>query len=87
MLVGPFVYFLEIHTTDKRRRKDADNRIKAALDYATRLGLIEDDKFQEWGITGWSTADRAPYGCRLTILPFDKKEGPHMADLMSCQFP
>ena len=71
MLMGPFVAILELHSTDGRKRRDCDNRIKAAIDYAVRLGLVQDDSFMEWVVAGW-TDEPPPHGCRLTIL---QKEG------------
>lgn len=68
MLVGKFHCLLELYTDDGRKRKDADNRIKAPLDYATRIGLIKDDSFNEKGIYMWVPKEKAPpYGCRLTL--------------------
>lgn len=66
-LVGPFVCVLELHTKDGRKKKDADNRLKAPLDWLTRLGLIEDDKFMAWGIVGWVNEEEAPYGAKVTL--------------------
>lgn len=85
MLVGPFFALLELHTTDKRRRKDADNRWKAVLDYATRIGLIQDDCHMQWGLVGWvdDATVAPPYGCRLTIWPCKKKGPPNMATLIA----
>src|SRR5262249_14367047 len=75
-LEGPIIACLELCANDKRKRKDADNRIKAALDYAVRLGIIEDDKQIQWVISGWIDDDKEPppYGARLTLIE-TKKEG------------
>ena len=84
-LMGPFIALIELNGTNKKRRGDADNRIKAVLDYATRIELIEDDRFAEWVVVGWiSDPETAPvYGCRLTILPYDQKKGlPFLAALL-----
>lgn len=74
-LEGPFVALLELRRPDKRRR-DSDNLMKVPLDFASRLGLIEDDSNALWNLSGW-TADpeRAPYGARLTLLPCLKNQG------------
>lgn len=74
-LAGPFCACLELHTIDKRRRKDADNRWKAALDFAASRGLIEDDKLMQWGLVGWvdNPALAPPYGALLTIWPIQKE--------------
>lgn len=74
-LTGLFVAVLQLHTTDLRRRRDADNRLKAPLDYCTRLGLIEDDSKAEIVMAGWvEDPSKAPHGACLTIYPY-KKEG------------
>ena len=84
-LCGPFVAVLELHTMDKRRRKDADNRVKAVLDYAVRIGLIEDDRFAEWVMVGWThDPTRAPYGALLTLWPWQREKGlPELAALVA----
>ncbi len=72
--MGPFVAVLQLHTIDMRRRKDADNRIKASLDYCTRLGLIEDDSKAEIVMAGWvADSSKAPHGACLTIYPYKKE--------------
>lgn len=87
-LAGPFFALLELHTTDKRRRKDGDNRWKAALDFATHLGVIEDDKYMQWGMVGWvDDPDRAPpYGALLTIWPYKKEGLPDMLTALTAKF-
>ncbi len=72
MLRGCFVAVLELHTDDKRKRRDCDNRIKAAIDYAVRLGCVQDDSFMEVVICGWVDTP-PPHGARLTLIPFDQK--------------
>lgn len=87
-LTGHFFALLELHTTDKRRRKDGDNRWKAPLDFATRLGLIEDDQFMQWGMVGWIDEPEyaPPYGARLTIWPFKKEGLPDMLTALTAKF-
>lgn len=68
MLLGKFHCLLEIYTSDGRKRRDADNRMKVPLDYATRIGLIKDDSYCERGTFAWVKAEDAPpHGARLTI--------------------
>jgi Holliday junction resolvase RusA-like endonuclease len=68
MLCGKFHALLELYTSDGRRRKDVDNRTKAVLDFATRIGLIKDDSYCEKVTSMWVPAEVAPpNGCRLTI--------------------
>lgn len=74
-LVGPFVVLLELKRPDKRHR-DADNLAKICLDFATRLGLIEDDRFCQWLVVGW--VDNIPYGAKMTLLPFQKEGLPEI---------
>lgn len=71
-LPGKFTALLELYTSDGRRRKDADNRMKAPLDYATRIGFILDDQYCEKGTFAWVSSSQAPSsGCRLTLTPLD----------------
>lgn len=68
MLCGKFHCLLELYTSDGRKRRDADNRMKVPLDFATRIGLIVDDSYCEKGTFMWvSEADAPPHGCRLTL--------------------
>jgi Holliday junction resolvase RusA-like endonuclease len=58
--------FLYHYTIDAKRRavaRDGDNRGKCLLDYAQRVGLIEDDKLANGGSWNWGPVD----GCVLTI--------------------
>ncbi len=68
MLCGRFTSILRL-VPSSNRAMDCDNRIKAALDFCVRVGLIEDDKFHDGGWYGWVIPEAAPYGCRLTLLP------------------
>jgi Holliday junction resolvase RusA-like endonuclease len=62
---GPFDVRLVI-TRAKRYKLDLDNRVKAALDFCTQSGLIEDDKFQNRLTVEWG---KAPTGARLMLTP------------------
>jgi Holliday junction resolvase RusA-like endonuclease len=85
--MGPFVAVLQLHTTDLRRRKDADNRIKAVLDYCTRLGLVEDDSKAQIVVTGWvEDTAKAPHGACLTIYPYVQNDLPELFSLISDAF-
>lgn len=71
MLCGKFAALLELYTSDGRKRKDVDNRTKAVLDFAVRVGLIKDDSHCEKVTSMWVKADGAPqYGCRLTLWDY-----------------
>lgn len=48
----------------KRRRGDADNKIKVVLDWLQRVGLIENDELCDFVSVAWG---RAPEGCRIRI--------------------
>jgi Holliday junction resolvase RusA-like endonuclease len=50
----------------KRRKGDADNRIKATLDFCQRVGLIENDSLCDGVTAEWGFA---PEGCRVHIFP------------------
>jgi len=66
MLEGQFeatIILSEAHT-----KMDADNAIKAVIDYARRLELVKDDspKFMRKITVEWG---HAPHGCRLILRP------------------
>jgi Holliday junction resolvase RusA-like endonuclease len=50
-----------------RRRGDADNRIKAVLDWAQRVELVRDDRLCEEVTARWVISSEAPAGCRLIL--------------------
>ena len=86
-LIGPFVAVLELYTTDKRCRRDADNRLKAPLDYCVRLGLVEDDSKAEIVVAGWvSDSSKAPHGAVLTIYPYKKEGLPDVLTALAVKF-
>jgi Holliday junction resolvase RusA-like endonuclease len=58
---------LQLSKKHRRKNSDADNRVKAVLDFCTRVGLIEDDKLLEVGTFMWSHHDVIPEGCRVTL--------------------
>jgi len=76
-LEGPFFAILELRASGKKRAtSDADNLLKAPLDYISKLGLIDNDKLQQWTIVGWTDdVERVPFGARLTLISCTKKDG------------
>ncbi len=65
---GKFKAELELWTSDQRKRKDADNRMKIPLDFCTRISLILDDKYCEEGTFRWiNLPETEPDGCQLTL--------------------
>lgn len=47
---------------------DADNRIKAVMDWAQRVQLIKNDRDCMKLTVEWVLPSQAPLGCRLTIM-------------------
>lgn len=88
MLMGPFVPLLELYTTDRRKRRDNDNRLKVPLDYIVRLGIVEDDSLSRFGITGWvdQPIEGLPEAARLTIWPYQKEGLPEIAAALIAKF-
>lgn len=56
----------------EKRRGDADNRAKAAMDFLQRAGVIENDKLANSVTTVWGFA---PTGCRIEVWPSDPPAG------------
>lgn len=64
----PFIQgqFTATITLDERKRKgDADNRIKAPMDQLQRVGIITNDKFCNKITAQWGEAD----GCTVELVP------------------
>ena len=63
---GPFTYHLILNSDWRGPLHDGENHLKYPLDFAQRVGLIENDKLAEGG--SWS---RGPcqYGAMLSIHP------------------
>lgn len=57
----------EILLNESSGTGDADNRIKAILDWAQSRDVIYDDKNCRRLVVAWVEHDRAPEGCRLTL--------------------
>lgn len=70
MIEGPFNAELTI-TVKKRFKLDLDNRAKGTLDWAKRIGLILDDKFQNSLTIMWGDA---PLGARLKLTAVPESE-------------
>ncbi len=62
---GTFILTVIAHRPDKRRR-DLDNILKAALDFCTKMSIIEDDYLCEEFHVKWAKGI-SPRGCYLTI--------------------
>lgn len=52
----------------KGRRGDADNYVKAVLDWAQRVRLIVNDKYSRKVTVYRVRWDLAPYGCKLMLM-------------------
>lgn len=63
---GRFTYHLTLNEKLRDPRSDGDNRGKYALDYAQRVGLIENDKLAEGGSWSWGPCE---HGAVLSIHP------------------
>lgn len=62
---APYVAILFVSAAD---RGDRDNRMKAALDLLSAMGITPDDKFNEKG--GYAAAgDLKPGRCRICVWP------------------
>jgi crossover junction endodeoxyribonuclease RusA len=63
-------HFTALILLDRARRTprtDVDNRIKAVLDLAQRLALIQDDTLCDEVTARWAPTHEAPSGCRLIL--------------------
>jgi hypothetical protein len=63
---GPFTYHLILNIAQRGPLADGDNRIKFPLDFAQRVGLIDNDKFAEGGSWSWGECE---HGAMLSIHP------------------
>ena len=63
---GPFTYHLILNRAQRRPLSDGDNLCKYPLDFAQRVGLIENDKLAEGGSWSWGECE---YGAMLSIHP------------------
>lgn len=68
-ITGRYTVLLILNETMMRANSDGDNRLKAPLDYAKRIGLIVDDSIKyarEWHIKLGDDSN-APCGARLIL--------------------
>ena len=61
---GRFTATIVLDANDRRRTGDADNRVKAVLDWCQSRELIRNDSDLDWCEFGWG---EAPHGCRVTL--------------------
>lgn len=70
-ILGTFQAEIILSRPDKRRR-DVDNGVKAVLDWAQRVEIIENDSLCEQAIIRYGKPEEAPLGVRLIIKGVDK---------------
>lgn len=70
MVEGPFTYHLILNRDLRPATGDGDNRIKYPLDFAQRVGLIENDKLAEGGSWSWGSCE---HGAMLSIHPVNHR--------------
>lgn len=63
---GPFTYHLILNRDRRGPLSDGDNLLKYPLDFAQKIGLIENDKLAEGGSWLWGQCE---YGAMLSIHP------------------
>lgn len=63
---GPFTYHITLNREMRHPLADGDNRGKYPLDYAQKIGLIENDKLAEGGSWSWGNCE---YGALLSVHP------------------
>lgn len=61
---GAFKYHLVLNEKLRHGNADGDNRMKYALDFAQRVGVIENDKLAEGGSWAWGPCE---FGAMLSI--------------------
>lgn len=65
-ITGHFTYHLVLNSALRGPLDDGDNRIKYPLDYAQRVGLIENDKLADSGSWSWGPCQE---GAMLSLHP------------------
>lgn len=63
-VAGAFAATIVLSTACRRSNADADNRVKAVLDWLQSVGCIENDSKAERVTVQWG---EAPEGCRVTL--------------------
>ena len=66
-IVGAFTYHLVLNRAKRRHNSDGENRVKHCVDYAQRIGIIENDKLAEGGSWSWG---ECLHGAMLSIHPW-----------------
>lgn len=69
---GPFTYHLVLNEKLRHGNADGDNRMKYALDFAQKVGLIENDKLAEGGSWSWGPCE---FGAMLSIHRVSETKG------------
>jgi Holliday junction resolvase RusA-like endonuclease len=62
-----FTALILLSTEHRTARTDGDNRIKACLDWAQRIGLITNDAKCDEVTARWVPTHEAPHGARLVL--------------------
>lgn len=70
-VAGEFIATITLNEKKLRKGSDIDNRVKAAMDWLQRSGLIENDKLARKLTVGFGVA---PEGCRITLKAASVKE-------------
>lgn len=63
---GAFTYHIILNRSQRGPLSDGDNLVKYPLDFAQRVGLIENDKLAEAGSWSWGECE---HGAMLSIHP------------------
>ena len=64
---GPCEAHILLNIEAARAGSDADNRIKALMDYLQRIELIDNDNLVMKYIIEWAKPSAAPVGCRVSL--------------------
>lgn len=71
-LKGAFTYHLILNRAMRHPLADGDNRCKYPLDYAQKVGLIDNDKLAEAGSWSWGNCE---HGCMLSLHRVSEASG------------
>lgn len=63
---GAFTYHIVLNRAQRGPLSDGDNLLKYPLDFAQKMGLIENDKLAEGGSWSWGDCE---HGAMLSIHP------------------
>lgn len=67
---GAFTYHIVLNRSQRGPLSDGDNLVKYPLDFAQRVGLIENDKLAEAGSWSWGECE---HGAMLSIHPVSNR--------------